>query len=153
MSSSNHHAAAIAFCVVAFTIATACAAPATSLPAGVDISSVRARAAAEMAAPLTAFVEHRRQRPTPFDWSSDGCSKSPDQPMGFDFTAACWRHDFGYRNFLHGLGLDPSRDRKVSIDNQLAADLETICRRYTWWRKLCGNVAHVYVWAVRVAGR
>ena len=34
-----------------------------------------------------------------FDWSTDYCSASPDQPLGFDFRLSCWRHDFGYRNY------------------------------------------------------
>ncbi len=34
-----------------------------------------------------------------FDWSTDYCSASPDNPLGFDFTLACWHHDFGYRNY------------------------------------------------------
>src|SRR5580765_274282 len=37
-----------------------------------------------------------------FDWSSDGCSAPLVGNTGrsFDFTKACKRHDFGYRN-LH----------------------------------------------------
>jgi phospholipase A2-like protein len=34
-----------------------------------------------------------------FDWSTDYCSSSPDQPLGFDFRIPCWHHDFGYRNY------------------------------------------------------
>src|SRR5262249_32059658 len=34
-----------------------------------------------------------------FDWSTDYCSDSPDQPLGFDFRLPCARHDFGYRNY------------------------------------------------------
>src|SRR5262245_31538097 len=34
-----------------------------------------------------------------FDWSTDFCSTSPDQPLGFDFRLSCHRHDFGYRNY------------------------------------------------------
>src|SRR5262245_54232456 len=34
-----------------------------------------------------------------FDWSTDYCSTSPDQPLGFDFRIPCWHHDFGYRNY------------------------------------------------------
>ncbi len=30
-----------------------------------------------------------------FDWSTDYCSSSPDNPLGFDFTLSCYRHDFG----------------------------------------------------------
>src|SRR5689334_11939917 len=33
------------------------------------------------------------------DWSTDYCSDSPDEPLGFDFRIPCWRHDFGYRNY------------------------------------------------------
>lgn len=34
-----------------------------------------------------------------FDWSTDLCSRSPDQPLGYDFRMPCARHDFGYRNY------------------------------------------------------
>ncbi|MET9168828.1 phospholipase A2, partial [Streptomyces cellulosae] len=34
-----------------------------------------------------------------FDWSTDYCSSSPDNPFGFPFQNACARHDFGYRNY------------------------------------------------------
>src|SRR5690349_21071968 len=34
-----------------------------------------------------------------FDWSTDYCSSSPDNPFGFPFKTACARHDFGYRNY------------------------------------------------------
>ena len=26
-----------------------------------------------------------------FDWSTDLCSSSPDNPLGFDFKLSCWR--------------------------------------------------------------
>lgn len=32
------------------------------------------------------------------NWESDNCTKSPDSPFGYDFSAPCRRHDFGYRN-------------------------------------------------------
>ena len=34
-----------------------------------------------------------------FNWSTDYCSSSPDNPLGFNFTLSCYRHDFGYRNY------------------------------------------------------
>src|SRR3954453_1121910 len=34
-----------------------------------------------------------------FDWSTDYCSDSPDNPLGFQFSTSCWHHDFGYRNY------------------------------------------------------
>ena len=43
-----------------------------------------------------------------FDWSTDYCSSSPDNPLGFDFRLPCWRHDFGYRNYK-AVGLFPAQ--------------------------------------------
>jgi len=37
--------------------------------------------------------------PSTLDWSSDSCSWSPNNPLGFPFDPACHRHDFGYRNY------------------------------------------------------
>lgn len=49
---------------------------------------------------LPTFLQFRaQQNPTTLNWSSDGCSNSPDNPFGFPFTPACERHDFGYRNY------------------------------------------------------
>jgi len=49
---------------------------------------------------LRAFEERRRANDPPtLNWTSDGCSSSPDNPFGFPFTPACQRHDFGYRNY------------------------------------------------------
>lgn len=50
--------------------------------------------------PLADFVKLRdEQNPSNLDWSSDGCSKSVDNPFGFPFLPACQRHDFGYGNY------------------------------------------------------
>ena len=50
---------------------------------------------------LSQFKTIRTQAPYSgqLDWSSDGCSYSPDNPFGFKFLPACHRHDFGYRNY------------------------------------------------------
>jgi hypothetical protein len=49
---------------------------------------------------LAQFTAKRNARDPPtLDWSSDGCSSSPDNPLGFPFVPACHHHDFGYRNF------------------------------------------------------
>ena len=49
---------------------------------------------------LPAFTSRRNAKNPPnLDWSSDGCSSSPDNPFGFPFVPACHRHDFGYRNY------------------------------------------------------
>lgn len=50
--------------------------------------------------PLPTFLQFRAQQtPKNLDWSSDGCTFSPDNPFKFPFEPACERHDFGYRNF------------------------------------------------------
>lgn len=49
---------------------------------------------------LPVFTTHRNALdPAGLDWSSDGCTSSPDNPFGFPFVPACHRHDFGYQNF------------------------------------------------------
>ncbi len=49
---------------------------------------------------LPAFIAKRNARdPATLIWDSDGCSDSPDNPFGFPFVPACYRHDFGYRNY------------------------------------------------------
>lgn len=49
---------------------------------------------------LPQFITYRNARnPATLDWTSDGCSDSPDNPLGFNFEPACYRHDFGYTNY------------------------------------------------------
>jgi Prokaryotic phospholipase A2 len=56
-----------------------------------------------------------------FDWSTDKCSDSPDNPLGFPFENGCIRHDFGYRNYK-AIGTFPAN--KARLDSMLLADLE-----------------------------
>lgn len=49
---------------------------------------------------LPAFTTRRNARnPPTLNWSSDDCTSSPDNPLGFPFKPACHRHDFGYNNY------------------------------------------------------
>jgi hypothetical protein len=49
---------------------------------------------------LPEFITHRNAKdPATLDWTSDGCTSSPDNPFGFPFVPACNRHDFGYTNY------------------------------------------------------
>lgn len=49
---------------------------------------------------LPEFITRRNAKdPATLDWTSDGCSSSPDNPFGFPFVPACNRHDFGYTNY------------------------------------------------------
>jgi hypothetical protein len=49
---------------------------------------------------LPQFITYRNARnPATLNWASDGCTDSPDNPLGFNFEPACYRHDFGYTNY------------------------------------------------------
>ncbi|GAA4435374.1 phospholipase [Actinokineospora soli] len=98
---------------------------------------------------LNSFISTRNARPyaTQLDWSSDACSYSPDNPFGYNFTPACHRHDFGYRNYKRqGRFTETTRLR---IDNQFKTDMYTVCGS-SW---TCRRTADVYYSAVREFGR
>lgn len=51
---------------------------------------------------LDSFNEYRSGQPVDYlDWTSDGCTQSPESPLGFNFFPACHRHDFGYQNYIN----------------------------------------------------
>ena len=105
--------------------------------------------------PLATFIEisqssHRDGR---LDWSSDGCSAPVVGSTGrtFDFTAACQRHDFGYRNFKT---LDKGKwwtsSMRHRIDRVFQQDMLRDCeRRAKSTRKICQTWAKAFFRAVR----
>jgi hypothetical protein len=96
-----------------------------------------------------------------FDWSTDYCSAPLVGNTGrsFNFTAACRRHDFGYRNLhlleqRYGSGWTfwnaASRKR---VDKQFLADMKSHCHsRAFLLRPTCYGWAETFYAAVRVAG-
>ena len=85
-----------------------------------------------------------------FDWSTDYCSSSPDNPLGFDFRNACWHHDFGYRNYKDEGLFD---ENKTRIDDTFYADMRRVCTQYrSIARSACSSVAWIYYQAVRTFG-
>ena len=91
-----------------------------------------------------------RRRGSQFDWSTDFCTGGPDQPHGYDFRLACWRHDFGYRNYRASGGLKPHKDR---VDAAFYADMMSVCdRQQPTDRRDCARIAGAYRWAVRIFG-
>jgi hypothetical protein len=121
---------------------------------GSSIATLRRQADAWSSGPLVAFLQAKAAQPAPFDWSDDGCSVVPDRPLGFDFHAACQRHDFGYRNFGQGLMLDPSPARRASVDRRFRSDLDAVCgrERLLIRRRACGALALTYFEGVRLLG-
>lgn len=97
---------------------------------------------------LNGFQTVRAQRPyaDQLDWSSDGCSSSPDNPFGFNFVKACYRHDFGYRNYKRQSRFNETT--RLSIDNNFKDDLYEICNG-NW---ACNRTADIYYAAVRQFG-
>ena len=84
------------------------------------------------------------------DWSTDYCSASPDEPLGFDFRMPCWRHDFGYRNFK-AVGRFPAN--KDHVDSAFYVDLKTRCATYSVVvRPACYSLAWTYYEAVHNFG-
>ena len=85
-----------------------------------------------------------------FDWSTDYCSSSPDNPIGFNFRLSCYRHDFGYRNHK-AMGVFSSS--KSRLDSAFYADLKRVCATYNAVvRPACYSLAWTYYQAVSVFG-
>ncbi|MFI5932710.1 phospholipase [Actinoplanes sp. NPDC051494] len=85
-----------------------------------------------------------------FDWSTDYCSSSPDEPLGFDFTLSCWHHDFGYRNYKDQGTFDANKSR---LDSMFYADLKRKCATYaSAIRPACNSLAWTYYQAVSIFG-
>lgn len=85
-----------------------------------------------------------------FNWSTDFCSASPDQPSGFDFRLSCHRHDWGYRNYK-AMGQFPAN--KSRIDSAFYEDLKRKCNTYnSIVRPVCTGLAWTYYQAVKNFG-
>jgi Prokaryotic phospholipase A2 len=73
-----------------------------------------------------AFLLEKEAAPPPFDWSTDGCTKTPPA-WGVTFDGPCQQHDFGYRNMGHGLRLRPTEVARLMIDRRLLTELRRVC--------------------------
>lgn len=104
---------------------------------------------------ITAF-QHARISKTPSEciWYSDLCSKSPDEPLGFNFSLSCSRHDFGYHNLKKQKRF--TREMRRKIDTGLREDLYGYCSQFcgrNFWKGIaCRFVADAYYVAARVFG-
>lgn len=86
------------------------------------------------------------QNPPELNWESNGCSFSPEEPLGFDFEPSCQRHDFGYRNYkAQGRFTD---EGKASIDDNFKKDMDNQCATEGLLEDVCGGVADLYYQAV-----
>ncbi|RMZ77076.1 hypothetical protein DV737_g4564, partial [Chaetothyriales sp. CBS 132003] len=96
---------------------------------------------------ISTFEARRNaEDPAELDWSSDGCSDSPDNPLGFDFLPSCHRHDFGYRNYKAQDRFTSSN--KARIDSNFKNDLDNQCASESL-EDACLALAEVYYEAVK----
>ncbi|MCX5166626.1 phospholipase [Streptomyces antibioticus] len=85
-----------------------------------------------------------------FDWSTDYCSSSPDNPFGFPFATSCARHDFGYRNYKAAGSFSANKSR---LDSAFYEDLLRVCNGYSGATKTsCNGTAWTYYQAVKALG-
>lgn len=86
-----------------------------------------------------------------FTWTDNGCSA----PFGAItsywsgvFDRSCKRHDFGYRNFGHGLSLGSNDTTKRRIDSRLHADMDHQCSNYDGSQGACYAASDSFYYAV-----
>lgn len=94
------------------------------------------------------------QRPDYLVWESDGCSAPVLGAGPFDFTLACGRHDFGWRN-LKAIDGPPTPtwhiDNKDRVDAGFLYDMRLRCAALPSLARLgCDTTARIYYTAVRL---
>lgn len=74
---------------------------------------------------MSQFLAARNARnPPSLDWSSDGCSSSPDNPFGFDFRNSCYRHVSTPHSVSHKLS--PNKHRTLDTATPRSRDALTL---------------------------
>jgi len=120
------------------------------------------------------FILRRQQRW--FDWTTDGCSAPVigDEGRSFNFSAACRRHDFGYRNLKlldrryncaeitpdsvcsvnsWSYGQYWNSQQRIRVDEQFQRDLLDSCASRTrTFRMRCDAWAITFFHSVRAIG-
>ncbi|EFL24758.1 MULTISPECIES: phospholipase [Streptomyces] len=145
-------ATSLAAATVTAAATVALAAPAQAVPA--DKAQVLANWTQTSAASYNTWLAARNNQAAwaayGFDWSTDYCSTSPDNPFGFPFQTSCARHDFGYRNHK-ALGIFDAN--KARIDSAFYEDLKRVCAAYSGAKKTaCDGTAWTYYQAVKNLG-
>ncbi|XVU27913.1 phospholipase A2 [Actinoplanes sp. CA-054009] len=96
------------------------------------------------------------------DWSTDGCSDvvykgktrfhSPETYHGAALWKACWRHDFGYRNYKKQHRF--TEYNRGKIDNNFKSDMYGLCSGVKGiYGSGCRSLAYAYWAAVRNFGK
>jgi hypothetical protein len=138
--------------------------PASESPSMIARAELESRATCSNAATdklifsvsIDSFEKSRKAKnPSKCNWSSDGCSWSPDKPDGYNFIPSCHRHDFGYRNTKAQKRFTKAMKKKV--DDNFKKDLYKYCARFSglssWKGVECRRLADIYVAFVRKYGK
>lgn len=99
-----------------------------------------------------ALAKDTTHRPAGFDWTTDLCSAPGIGSTGitFDFSAACRRHDFGYRNLRNFAGAS-NPDARKEVDIRFRTDLRDSCaKRSLWQRPTCYAWSETFFRMVRI---
>lgn len=150
---SRRLAAALTAPVLGISTLLVAAAPAQAVPA--DKPQILSGWTQTSASSYTTWVAARENQANwssyAFNWTTDYCSTSPDNPLGFPFRISCARHDFGYRNYKEAGTFAANKPR---LDSAFYADLKRVCLRYTGSKKAsCDALAWTYYQAVKQFGR
>ncbi|MEU6082354.1 phospholipase [Streptomyces sp. NPDC047108] len=149
--STGFAASVLALLSVAATASSAAAAPAAPADKPQVLANWTQTSAASYNTWATARAHQSDWAAYGFDWSTDYCSSSPDNPFGFPFQMSCARHDFGYRNYKAMGAFEANKDR---IDSAFYEDLKRVCTRYSGATKTaCNSTAWTYYQAVKIFGR
>ncbi|MEV1080648.1 phospholipase [Streptomyces sp. NPDC050211] len=145
-------ATGLAASALALITVTATAATATAVPA--DKPQVLSNWTQTSASSYSTWAAARANQSAwaayEFNWSTDYCSSSPDNPFGFPFAMSCARHDFGYRNYKATGAFDANKAR---LDSAFYEDLKRVCNSYSGSTKTaCNSTAWTYYQAVKAFG-
>lgn len=134
--------------VAALSIVTAAPAGALTVP---EKQQVLYRELASVSVFNSMYATRTTSPNNEFNWTTDLCSWSPDNPFGFNFSSACRRHDFNYRNFKDNSIWNTTN--KGQIDTVFYNDMKAICVPYSWFKEAsCKGLAGTYYNAVRSFG-
>lgn len=149
-----HRKLATGFAASAMAVLTVTATATAATAAPADKPQVLAGFTQTTASSYNAWAAARADQPAwaayAFDWSTDYCSSSPDNPLGFPFKMSCARHDFGYRNYKAAGTFSANKSR---LDSALYEDLKRVCNGYSGATKTaCDSTAWTYYQAVKAFG-
>lgn len=115
---------------------------------------LRVIATSLVAADHRAFARAALRAERPFDWSSDGCTRTPLRWARM-FAGPCRQHDFAYRNLGGGLRLARDERTRRWVDARFLTELRRVCRtlQRTDRAAACRLRARVMYAVVRLANR